>query len=224
MPMAKVKKENYLAIGDIHGCLDALNEILDYANSYPDHQLIFLGDYIDRGPSVNETLSRLRELENAIFLFGNHELWLFQTMDAIKDKKEKSQYLKRNEISESNFQWLKDNLVFIYETENYIFTHSGLNPNKPLNQQSEEDYVFTYWKNDFKNITSKIVVHGHIHVPEVLFGDNKILVDTGCSLGGHLSGVVLPERIIIKSQQTKNYLRLSVEDIVNNFKKQLKLN
>ena len=56
--------EKIIAIGDIHGCLDALTEILEKVKSFPEHRLVFLGDYIDRGPFSDEVLSRLRKLED----------------------------------------------------------------------------------------------------------------------------------------------------------------
>jgi serine/threonine protein phosphatase 1 len=71
------------AIGDIHGCLDLLNELLARISS--DVALrptvrplyVFLGDYIDRGTSSRETIDRLIEhgkTHESVFLKGNHEL------------------------------------------------------------------------------------------------------------------------------------------------------
>lgn len=215
-----VFSEKFIVIGDIHGCPGALNEVLVQAESYPDHTLLFLGDYIDRGPDVDGVISRLRELKNAIFLYGNHEWWLVQSIEKISNAKLKNFELQEKGISEKNYKWLKNNLIFYYETENYIFTHSGLNPNKKWREQ-EEDFVFSYCDTDFREITSKIVIQGHIHVPEVVIGEKKILVDTGCALGGHLSGLILPEMIILKSNKTENYMRKYVEDLVRYFKKRL---
>src|SRR5271169_573043 len=71
------------AVGDIHGRLDLLNELLSRIEadialrpiSRPFH--IFLGDYIDRGSSSRETIDRLIEhgrKNESVFLKGNHEL------------------------------------------------------------------------------------------------------------------------------------------------------
>ena len=71
------------AIGDIHGCLDLLNELLARISS--DIALrptvrplyVFLGDYIDRGSASCETIDRLIEhgkTHESVFLKGNHEL------------------------------------------------------------------------------------------------------------------------------------------------------
>ena len=42
------KDDRIIAIGDIHGCLQQLDEVLEQALLYPDHRLVFLGDYISR--------------------------------------------------------------------------------------------------------------------------------------------------------------------------------
>ncbi len=66
------------AIGDIHGCLDKLQRLLEVIRYDPAaDRLIFLGDYIDRGPDskgVLDLLVRLQQENPAhVFLMGNHE-------------------------------------------------------------------------------------------------------------------------------------------------------
>jgi len=71
-------------IGDIHGHADKLEELLlklGYNNnhgtySHPNRKVLFLGDYIDRGPKIRETLQIVKAMvdsENAIAIMGNHE-------------------------------------------------------------------------------------------------------------------------------------------------------
>ncbi|RDV16577.1 phosphoesterase [Pontibacter diazotrophicus] len=75
----------YDIIGDIHGHADALEQLLQklgYDNSkgyysHPERKVIFVGDYIDRGPKIRETLEIVRAMadnKTAIALMGNHEL------------------------------------------------------------------------------------------------------------------------------------------------------
>jgi serine/threonine protein phosphatase 1 len=70
------------AVGDIHGRLDLLDELLSRVNADIAHRptarpvFFFLGDYIDRGPYSRETIDRLIELgatKECVFLKGNHE-------------------------------------------------------------------------------------------------------------------------------------------------------
>lgn len=53
-----------IAIGDIHGCLLALNALLDAIQPTPEDTIVTVGDYVDRGPDSRGVLERLLELEN----------------------------------------------------------------------------------------------------------------------------------------------------------------
>lgn len=76
------------AIGDIHGCADLLDALLERIDAHAagrPRKLVFLGDYIDRGPDsvrVIETLRKLqwREPDDVVCLMGNHEAML---LDAV---------------------------------------------------------------------------------------------------------------------------------------------
>jgi serine/threonine protein phosphatase 1 len=73
-----------IAIGDIHGHLDKLNRLLAQVHATPEDQLVFLGDYIDRGPESMGVIERLLELQEefplAVFLRGNHEQLFIDSM------------------------------------------------------------------------------------------------------------------------------------------------
>lgn len=84
------------AVGDIHGRLDLLEDLLrrieDDAGRYPgdaERTLIFLGDYIDRGPASRGVVDRLLDGPLAGFttvrLMGNHEEALLSFLDSISD-------------------------------------------------------------------------------------------------------------------------------------------
>ena len=69
-----------IAIGDLHGYVGGLKSLLELIEPRKEDQLVFLGDYIDRGPDsfgVIETLLTLKQqYPNTVFLRGNHEQWL----------------------------------------------------------------------------------------------------------------------------------------------------
>ena len=76
------------AIGDIHGNLSALDDLLAKVTPEmtPQDTLVFLGDYIDRGPNSRGCVERIVRLkEEATFpvvtLLGNHEQWMLRTMN-----------------------------------------------------------------------------------------------------------------------------------------------
>jgi serine/threonine protein phosphatase 1 len=69
-------------IGDIHGQLSLLDKLLDNISPSSSDKLVFLGDYVDRGPQILELVDRLCELQDSNigteFLIGNHELLFFE--------------------------------------------------------------------------------------------------------------------------------------------------
>ena len=88
--------QGYDLVGDIHGHADALHRLLhelDYAEvegvfRHPERQMIFVGDFIDRGPQQREVLRIARsmcEAGTAMAVMGNHEFnaigWAAQNKD-----------------------------------------------------------------------------------------------------------------------------------------------
>ena len=73
---------NVFAIGDIHGCIKQLITLHDKIFNYPKYNkvqdlLLYVGDYIDRGPNSQDVINRVLQLQKegikSIFLKGNHE-------------------------------------------------------------------------------------------------------------------------------------------------------
>ena len=62
-----------LIIGDIHGCYDELQDLLDKAELTSEDQIISIGDMVDRGPKSAESLNFFRTTPNALSIQGNHE-------------------------------------------------------------------------------------------------------------------------------------------------------
>jgi serine/threonine protein phosphatase 1 len=76
-----------IAIGDIHGQIELLNAVLELLQPElsTDDTVVFLGDYIDRGPASKACLDRILDFSastqaNVIGLLGNHEEWLLRTL------------------------------------------------------------------------------------------------------------------------------------------------
>ncbi|MEM7182960.1 MAG: metallophosphoesterase [Spirochaetota bacterium] len=195
----------YIAIGDVHGYPDLLSDILQQAKQYPEKTLVFLGDYIDRGPDSQGVVELLQK-HKGIYLLGNHEAFFLQTLEDIEDDTLRQVYLQNKRISGSSYIWLKENLQLFHETEDYIFSHAGLEPTKTRQEQTGADYYESSCEGDYYSITDKFVVHGHMTCKEVEIIGNNCFVDTGCSLGGRLSAIVLPERKVLQSREkSKNY-------------------
>jgi serine/threonine protein phosphatase 1 len=202
------------AVGDIHGRYDKLCDLMDKIDIDLDSEmLVFLGDYIDRGPQSFEVVEYLIDLRkrhpNTVFLKGNHEemfekyisgedrlTYLFnggqQTLDSYMSRpREADEPL----IPAEHLAFIKS-LTMYYETESYIFVHAGLQKNVPLEQQKSEDLLWIRKKfiesgHDF----GKPVVFGHTPLPEPLLQPNKIGIDTGAVYGNKLTCIRLPDLV-----------------------------
>jgi len=202
------------AIGDIHGSFDRLQDLMqkipvDFAND----TLVFIGDYIDRGPGSVEVVEYLLDLKKrvsgAIFLKGNHEDMLEKYLDGTDrftyllngGQNTLDSYLSKTDRSGS-FPIPPDHMEFFkslrlyYETEAYIFVHAGLRPKVPLASQETEDLLwirdkFIYSKYNF----GKPVVFGHTPLEKPLVEPNKIGIDTGAVYGNALTCVQLPDML-----------------------------
>src|SRR5215831_5152326 len=76
-----------IAVGDIHGNLAALTDVLGQLRQevQPGDTVVFLGDYIDRGPDskgcIDAILKFRQEIDaDLVTLMGNHEDWLLRTL------------------------------------------------------------------------------------------------------------------------------------------------
>ena len=200
------------AIGDIHGCLDKLKALLRKIDLDPDcDQLVFLGDYIDRGPHAFEVVSCLIQLKaampDAVFLKGNHEEMFAQYLSGIDrdifvangghatlDSYLKHREHKNGDLIPSDHLRFFASLRLYYETDDYIFVHAGLREDVPLELQRSEDLLwirdaFISSDHDF----GKRVIFGHTPFNRPLVQPNKIGVDTGAVYGNRLTCVKLPE-------------------------------
>ncbi len=128
---------NYFIIGDIHGCYHTLMELL--RNKEDKDHLVCVGDYIDRGLYPGETIQLLKEYlsnGNSTLLMGNHDFYYAQYISGhsssqekylIKNFKETESKLLRFGITNEEFLSFKDKLLFIFETDNFIVSHAGIN-------------------------------------------------------------------------------------------------
>jgi len=203
------------AIGDIHGCRAKLEALIPRIGIDSDNDtLVFIGDYIDRGPDskgvVDLVLDLKEEIRTVICLKGNHEEMF---LDYLCHGRGKEIYLLNGgdatiasygyrrtgergtiDVPESHMDFFRSLLLW-YETDQYIFVHAGLRDRIPLEDQDVHDllwvrYEFIRSSYDF----GKTVVFGHTPVSheEPLFLPGRIGIDTGAVYGGPLTCVELP--------------------------------
>lgn len=161
------------AVGDIHGRADLLTDLLSLirqdARNRP-HRVIFLGDYVDRGPASAAVIERLIELkarrgDDIVFLKGNHEQAMLDFIAAPAetaswinwggDKTLESYGLDDIEhrapedlrdlfierLPDSHFMFLMD-LPLWHREGGYTFVHAGMKAGLPVEEQREKDLLW----------------------------------------------------------------------------------
>jgi serine/threonine protein phosphatase 1 len=218
------------AIGDIHGCLNALKDLLARLPLEPGDEVVFLGDYIDRGPDSKGVVEYLIQNKKPgwYFLRGNHEQmllewlgtpnaltssnWLLngglQTLQSYAPVKyldevrgEGAHMMLQSHIPPSHAEFFNA-LSYTYETPDFFFCHAGINLDKPLGAQEKDDLIWIRRKFlQDPRPTPKLIVHGHTPVEQVVLTGDRIGIDTGCVYGGWLTALALPDKKIYQSKQ-----------------------
>ena len=130
-----------LVIGDIHGGLRALHQIIERANVTQNDTLIFLGDYVDgwsQSPDVIDYLIKIKEHQNCIFIKGNHDELLLDWLQNKNENIDESMWFKHggeatviaySKVSQST---INKHIAFLKSLENYyldnqnrLFIHAG---------------------------------------------------------------------------------------------------
>lgn len=201
--------QEIFAIGDVHGCADELEQLLTKLPLKDGAVLIFLGDYVDRGPDSRGVIDLLLDLEKRhpiITLKGNHESMFLDFLETPHSKRGGmfifnggSSTLASYADASGKYQVLDTHVEFLrrlkifYESDEHFFVHAGV-PEIPLHQIDpiRQESILLWTRKRFLESNyrwSKIIVHGHTRVKEVDVRDNRINLDTACAYGGKLSAL-----------------------------------
>jgi serine/threonine protein phosphatase 1 len=199
-----------LAIGDIHGCSSALDALLAAMAPAPEDMLIFLGDYVDRGPDTRGVLDRLIQLKSRgplVTLRGNHELMMLRSRS---DRMEYRMWCSvgglqalgsygsglgragtLENVPPEHWEFLSNSCVDYHETDTHIFVHASLNPDLPLNDQPEEALFWDFLNEPIRHPSGKIIVCGHTsqRSGNILDLGSTICIDTYVYGGQWLTGL-----------------------------------
>lgn len=127
-----------LVIGDIHGGLRALHQIMDRAKVTTNDTLIFLGDYVDgwsESPQVLDYLIELGKKQNCIFIKGNHDDLVLKWLAESKDNRQWYQHGGESTVlaySKVDSATKQKHISFLKNLQNYyldekkrLFIHAG---------------------------------------------------------------------------------------------------
>jgi serine/threonine protein phosphatase 1 len=188
-------------IGDVHGCIDTLDQLIESLDLNKNDQLFFVGDLIDRGPGSRQVCDLVIKVSSKVMdVFvckGNHEQLM---IDSIRSEFDRDRWLRNggeetlssfgissyDEMPEKYKSFFQQMRLFV-ETPGFLIVHAGFN--------FENDDIFSdsnamIWTRDHRadmiKTGNRKIIHGHTPVPlektrtSVDHQDDDIDIDTGC--------------------------------------------
>ena len=217
------KYSKFLLIGDVHGCYDELQELIDeqyhLKNIDSTTAIIFLGDLVDKGPKIKETLklfNSLKEsLKNVYTILGNHEDKLKRYLRGNNvsithglDKTIEQLHLEdiQSKYAQELLLQLESLPYTIKLSSNDYVVHGGINPLRSIEKQSKHLtlYIRTFnlktleYSNDedpfwfeLYDLKRENIYFGHNYNEEFQVKENVFSLDGYCVYGRELRAMVV---------------------------------
>lgn len=215
-----------IAIGDVHGCADELDTLLDKIAPTADDTLIFLGDLVNRGPYTARVLQRVRALGNARCLMGNHELRLLRYRhEGNPTILKEYDWASLRQVGPEEWAFIESmELTISYPAEETVFVHGGFLPDRPWAEQGAEIVTQIQvvdpanggfgkrtqfpdgvsWAERWKG--PPFVICGHTPRPEIYRRPWSLCIDTGCVYGGKLTAYDVRAEKFLQVNARKTYI------------------
>jgi len=211
----------FVVVGDIHGMKDLLDTLLaKLTTEAPGLPLVFVGDYVDRGPDSAGALRRLMDLDShatgGACLQGNHEammlefletpdsagrLWManggaetlrsFGIASPEEHPFEALRDMLRDAAGDALLEWLSDRPL-IWQSGNVVVSHAGGDPNLPI--QPGRGHGLLWGHPDFFDTPRQDglwMAHGHFILDAPVMKAGRIGVDTGAFQTGRLTAAII---------------------------------
>jgi predicted phosphodiesterase len=211
-------------VGDVHGCLGELEELLHVAGWAATDPLIFTGDLVAKGPDSQGVVQLARE-KGALSVLGNHDAHVLKVRETGEGKKHHEEVAKK--LTDADWRYLEATPMLLHvEALSAIVVHGGLVPGVPLDQQ-QRDVVINMRSLDAQGQPHKRidagapwaslwpgpqhVVFGHDAVRGLQQWEHATGLDTGCVYGRRLTGLWLPERKLVSVEAKKPWAGIEAE-------------
>jgi len=206
-----------LIVGDVHGCREELEDLLEESGWEDGDQLVLVGDLVAKGPDSLGVIRLVRELKGRA-VRGNHDQHCLKWWDAKRagselPKLKPAHQRVADELTDEDWQWLAALPLWIELPEHdALVVHAGLLPDLPLEDQDPDDLMnMRSILNDGTSSRSyeegtpwasvwpgpRLVVFGHDAVRGLQNRPHSVGLDTGCVYGGWLTGLWVPRRDLV---------------------------
>lgn len=211
-----------LIVGDLHGCLPELEDLLRKVRYQPGKdRVVLLGDLVDKGPYGAETVSFARK-NHFLSLRGNHEdRYRRYRMHEDRAKMNPGYFNPMrplagadldlyNKLSPGDWAYLKS-LPLVLEWDDTVLVHAGLSPNTPLAKQASKHLLNIGGEGDNEHWSASYsgphhVIYGHSHThngkPRIVSNAGSgttFGLDTGCVYGQRLTCMIISGDVSFES-------------------------
>ena len=199
-------------IGDVHGCVHELEDLLDAAAYTSSDRVVLAGDLVAKGPDSRGVLALVRKL-GASAVRGNHDHAVLRWRDVIQQQivpeRITHHFQVARQLSAEDWSVLIALPLFLRVPEhNAIVVHGGVVPGIPLEQQ-EPDMLMNMrtlrpdgtgsrrpeegdlWGSRWPG--PELVIFGHHAMAGLQQHKSALGLDTGCVYGGRLTAYVMPD-------------------------------
>lgn len=191
------------AIGDIHGCYNALDAVVRQARPAPEDTIVFLGDYVDRGTDsrlVLDWVIRESKTRSIVPLRGNHEIMMMESRDSSSmfdcwlfcgGRKTLGSYGWSGEknwwklIPEDHWSFLEQTHPWM-ESDDFILVHATAVPHLDMGEHSDQQLYWDKCHDLPQHQSGRRVVIGHTRQTSGLprQWEGGVCIDTA-AVGGH---------------------------------------
>lgn len=145
-----------IVVGDVHGCLEELRELVDKVGPGSDDRVLFLGDFLDKGPDGAQCVAFVRQ-NGFEAVKANHEEKHLRWRKHEDRRRENPKYvnpmrplgpraLAQNALlSDEDVAWLRSLPAYSRFAPGWVAVHGGVLPGLAIEDQDEEDLLRTRW-------------------------------------------------------------------------------
>lgn len=200
----RIGSRRHIILGDVHGCHDEMRELLDQLGYEPGRDvLVSVGDIIDRGPKIRETIEYLLGLPDFHMVLGNHEDKFLRYLQGNNVKVSGGMETTINAYGNTFPPELAPRLAalpLILKTPSGYVVHAGFDPEMSPEEQTRSDCLYMRFyggKTYFDEVNGRLW-HSlwSVDAPRVFFGHipeengpelpHAVSLDAGCVFGGEL--------------------------------------
>jgi hypothetical protein len=204
-----------IVIGDVHGCLDELQELLRSVGASRKDRVICVGDLVAKGPDSRGVLDWALETPNLDCVIGNHELRLLTAWRQGRRPDSKAYDAETCRQLDSAYERY---IRFIagwpsaVAGGDWLVVHAGFDPRGQAAEKQPQELLANLrrledtgrpWYEEY--LGDRLAVFGHWPRRGPMFWGNAIGLDTGCVYGGALTALVLPERRLVSVPARRIY-------------------